>query len=289
MSVEHEPRLSISQCASLACVLEATAPKLGNVYRGADFDDLTYGDLVVSAVALGPHIERAATAASVGQAVLGAIESIEELVGRNTYLGTVLLLAPLAAVPRTETLSVGIGGVLKQLTAADARDVYAAIRLARPGGLGRVAAHDVSGPPPDDLVAAMASAAERDLVARQFANGFREVLDEVVPWLEAALALGLALPEAIVHTQLTVMAAHGDSLVGRKCGPEVAREVAERAAAILKAGAPGSESYQQGLADFDFWLRADGHRRNPGTTADLIAAGLFAMLREGRLRPPFRI
>ena len=25
-------------------------------------------------------------------------------------------------------------------------------------------------------------------------------------------------------------------------------------------------------AEYDFWLRADGHRRNPGTTADVIAA-----------------
>ncbi len=35
------------------------------------------------------------------------------------------------------------------------------------------------------------------------------------------------------------------------------------------------ESYDEALADLDFWLRADGHQRIPGTTADLIAAGLF--------------
>jgi triphosphoribosyl-dephospho-CoA synthetase len=29
-------------------------------------------------------------------------------------------------------------------------------------------------------------------------------------------------------------------------------------------------------------LRADGHRRNPGATADLIAAALFVALREGQ-------
>ena len=42
------------------------------------------------------------------------------------------------------------------------------------------------------------------------------------------------------------------------------------------------------LADLDFWLRSDGHRRNPGTTADLIAAGLFAALREHQIALPFR-
>ena len=31
---------------------------------------------------------------------------------------------------------------------------------------------------------------------------------------------------------------------------------------------------------FDRWLRADGHRRNPGTTADLVAATLFAAQRD---------
>jgi triphosphoribosyl-dephospho-CoA synthase len=72
-----------------------------------------------------------------------------------------------------------------------------------------------------------------------------------------------------------------DSLIARKCGAEVARESAERAARSLAAGPPGSEVYANELIQLDAWLRADGHRRNPGTTADLIAAGLFAAFREG--------
>jgi triphosphoribosyl-dephospho-CoA synthase len=56
------------------------------------------------------------------------------------------------------------------------------------------------------------------------------------------------------------------------------------AARVLDAGLPGDQGHEQALADFDFWLRSDGHRRNPGTTADLIAAALFVLLREGRLR-----
>ena len=60
------------------------------------------------------------------------------------------------------------------------------------------------------------------------------------------------------------------------------------AAKVLAAGGPGQESFYDALADFDFWLRADGHRRNPGTTADLVAAALFAGLRDGLLRPPFK-
>jgi triphosphoribosyl-dephospho-CoA synthase len=40
-----------------------------------------------------------------------------------------------------------------------------------------------------------------------------------------------------------------------------------------------------GRADFDDWLREGGHGRNPGTTADLVTAGLFVGLREGWLSP----
>ncbi|MFC1759755.1 triphosphoribosyl-dephospho-CoA synthase [Planctomycetota bacterium] len=49
----------------------------------------------------------------------------------------------------------------------------------------------------------------------------------------------------------------------------------------------GSETYNAALADLDFWLRSDGNRRNPGTTADLIAAGLFVALLEELITPPF--
>jgi triphosphoribosyl-dephospho-CoA synthase len=81
------------------------------------------------------------------------------------------------------------------------------------------------------------------------------------------------------------MARWPDSLIARKCVAAVASESSARAKAVLEAGQPGEVAYQQALADFDAWLRADGNRRNPGTTADLIAAGLFIGLREGWLCP----
>jgi len=77
-------------------------------------------------------------------------------------------------------------------------------------------------------------------------------------------------------------------LIARKCGSEEAREASDRAAAVLECGGPRDELYRNELAEFDFWLRMCGHRRNPGTTADLIAAGLFALLRDGLMSPPFR-
>jgi len=169
-------QLSIDQCATFACICEATAPKPGNVHRGADFEDLSYPDLLAAAVAIGPAMEMAATR-RVGTVVLEAVRATRAVISTNANLGTVLLLAPLAAVPRTARLGDGIGSVLDRLEPADARDVYEAIRLAKPGGMNRVAEADVNDaavPPPASLLDAMRLAADRDLVARQFVNGFNK-------------------------------------------------------------------------------------------------------------------
>lgn len=279
--------LSIGQCATLACLLEATAPKVGNVHRGADFEDLTFTDFMASAAIIGPALENAGTR-GVGRAVLDAVQATRAVVTTNTNLGMALLLAPLAAVPRSEQLTTeSVRRVLQALTAEDCRWVYEAIRAAQPGGLGQVESMDVAEEPPLDLLAAMKAAAERDLVARQYAEDFALVLNDALPGLAAGRGRGWSLTDSIIHVHLSLIAAEGDSLIGRKCGPEVAALARTIAKQVLTFGSPGDDEYYAALADFDFWLRSDGNRRNPGATADLIAAALFAGLRDGQLPPPW--
>ena len=278
--------LSIGQCATMACVLEATAPKPGNVHRGADFDDLTFFDFSASAVAIAPALEAAATN-GVGPTVLSAVKATFRIVATNTNLGTILLLAPLGVVPRGVSLAEGLPDVLNGLTAEDARCVYEAIRLANPAGLGQVSAMDIHDNIPGDLMAAMCLAADHDMVARQYAREFFEVLHVVLPWIQIGLKRGWKLSDAIVHTHVRMMSQFPDSLITRKCGDDIGIQAASRAQRVVDAGVPNEENYLQALADFDFWLRSDGHRRNPGTTADLIAAGLFVGIREGVIGPPF--
>jgi triphosphoribosyl-dephospho-CoA synthase len=280
--------LSIGQCATLASIMEATAPKPGNVHRGADFEDASYPDFIVAATLVAPILE-AAVEVPLGQTILAAVLATRRGVQTNTNLGTLLLVAPLAKVPRTELLERGIPDVLARISADDTRDVYEAIRVANPGGLGKVDQADVSDAPPSDLLAAMRLAADRDLVARQYTNDFDTVLNVVRPGLAAALKSGLTLSDAIVHVHLQTMAEYPDSLIARRRGPEVARQAADRAASVLAAGRPRDEAYEDALADLDFWLRCDGHLRNPGTTADLVTAGLFAALRDGIIKAPFRL
>ncbi len=274
-----EPSFDRGQWAALACLWEATARKAGNVHPGQSFADLNYADFVVSAVAIAPVFRQGA--GGVGPLVLRAAEATRRVVRSNTNLGMVLLLAPLAVVPDGVPLREGVAGVLDRLTLDDSRHVYAAIRLAQPGGMGDVPEQDLRDEPTLPLRDVMALAADRDLIARQYANGFREVFEDGVPALLRGVQASGSLEDAIVATHLHLLARHGDSLIARKCGAAVAAEAARGAAEVLAGRQP--------LADFDAWLRGDGHRRNPGATADLVAACIFAALRDNSMGLPLSV
>lgn len=273
--------MDISTAATLACIWEATAAKPGNIYRGADFEDATYADFLTSAAVLGPKIALAPTH-GVGYAILESVRAIRESVGTNTYLGTVLLIAPLAAVPANEPLLGGVTRILDRLTSDDTRFVYEAIRLTNPGGLGKVDDADVHDDPPAiTLTEVMQLAGDRDLVARQYTNDFADVF-AIAEQIESTAG---ALSERIIRRYLQLLAEIPDTLVARKCGQEMAEQVQYGARRVLFSH---RKDYHAALADFDFWLRADGHRRNPGTSADIIAAALFVLLREDRLEWPVK-
>jgi triphosphoribosyl-dephospho-CoA synthase len=272
--------------AQVACVWEATARKPGNVHRYRDFDDATYLDFLLSAAAIAPVMSAAAVGEyRVGEAVHQAIRRTRVVAPNNTNLGMVLLLAPLAAAPPDRPLREGVRFVLDGAGVDQTREVYQAIRLANPSGLGRVEEQDVSTEPTLPIREGMALAADRDLVAQQYANDFREVFDEGVPALKRGLELTGCLEGAIIFCHLSLMARHPDSLIARKRGVGEAEEASRRAKAVLDAGWPNATA--AGLpADLDGWLRAAGRGRNPGTTADLVTAGLFVALREGVLTLP---
>ncbi len=227
-SIPDESRLSPGRLAQLACILEVTACKPGNVHRLADLPDLRMLDFLMSAAAIVEPLDRAA-ADGVGLAVYRSIAATRRVVNTNTNLGIVLLLAPLAAVPEGDDFAEGIEDVLAATTIDDAQHVYRAIRLARPGGLGKAAEQDVAHEPTAALRDVMALAADRDLVARQYSNGFQQVLREALAELRAAIQSGRSLEIAIVGAHLNILARHPDSLIARKRGMDQALDVSRRA------------------------------------------------------------
>lgn len=269
-------------CAAAACILEAAAPKPGNVHPGRDFPDLTHDELVAAALAIAPAMERA-SAVPLGRTVRAAVEAARRVTRSNANLGIVLAIAPLAAVPGAAAAgAAGAEAVLAGLGPADAADVWAAIAAARPGGLGTTDRHDVAGPPPADILAAMRLAAPRDRIAALWAGGYADLAAGLVATLAAEIAAHADLRDAIVRAFLAELARAPDSLIARRHGPAVAAGVSARAAAVLAVG-PG---WRDAAAAFDRALRAPA-RVNPGTTADLVAAALYILLRDPARRPAF--
>ena len=281
------PPVSIGLCVQVACIWEATARKPGNVHPFSVVQDTHYTEFLLSAAAVAPLFETVGLR-RVGETVLDAVRATRRVVRSNTNLGILLLLAPLAKAAAGDGVRAGLRGVLDALDVADAAAVYEAIRLANPAGLGRVPEQDVHAEPTQTLRQVMALAADRDLVARQYAGGFREVFDEGVPALLRGLDKTGNLEGAILSCHLRLLAAHPDSLIARKRGPAEAEEASRRARRVLDEGWPDSPRGRAALGDLDAWLRAEGHARNPGTTADLLAACLFVALAEGSIQLPPR-
>ena len=275
----------VSAAAQLACLLEVSAPKPGNVAPGRHFADARYEDFLASAVAIGDPLAGVGSR-PIGATVRLAIEATARWTRSNTNLGIVLLLTPLARAAlehRARTaadLRNAVRGVLAATTVEDAREVYAAIRRARPGGLGRVEEQDVAHEPDVTLLEAMRLAAHRDGIAREYATAFETTFEIGAPALVRARLDGLTWDEAIVETFLYLLTASADTHVIRRAGTVAAQEVRRCAVEVLAAGGVRSADGRRAIEQMDRALRDERNSANPGTTADLTAAACFVVLLE---------
>jgi triphosphoribosyl-dephospho-CoA synthase len=266
---------SIASAAQLACLLEASAPKPGNVSPGRHFLDATYEDFLASAAAIGPTFM---ADLPLGATIHAAIRATSQWTRSNTNLGIVLLLAPLTRAARSPgPLRHALHDVLGAATVEDAREVYAAIRLARPGGMGQVEEQDLGAEPTVTLTEAMRLATARDTIAMEYTTDFAVTFEIGYPAVVAARARGASWLDATVETYLELLSSLPDSLIERKYGNDIARYVSRRARRV--AAARGAEL----MAELDSELREHGW--NPGTTADLTAASLYVALLSGLWHP----
>jgi triphosphoribosyl-dephospho-CoA synthase len=271
----------VAAAAQLACLLEVSAAKPGNVSPGRDFHDTRYEDFLASAVAIGPALA-AAGERPLGATIRAAVEETARWARSNTNLGMVLLLAPLAKAARLRggSLRERLARVLADTTVADAADTYAAIRRARPGGLGAAEVEDVSAPPTVTLRGAMALAAGRDTIAREYITDFAVTFEVGAPSLRAARAAGLSWNDTTVEGFLAILAQVPDTHIARKLGPAEAARVADLARAAVAAGGVRGPEGRSALAALDGELRDARNSRNPGTTADLTCAALLVVILE---------
>ena len=279
----------IAYYAQLASILEASAPKPGNVSPGHDFSDTKYTDFVIAGIAIGDACEKAAqkgSEAEIGKLIKEAvIESSKWHTGRNTNLGIAMLLIPLCAAAGM-SLSKGndfrdnIMPIIKGTTHHDTLELYSAIRRSNLGGLGSAKRLDVTNRNSDREIKkddinmfSVMKVTKDNSIARElttsydisFNVGYKAIVD----------SYDNNLKDAIVHSHLTILSKYPDSLIARKNTMEIAEKVSKDAKAVLEGNLD--------ITDFDAGLRSEDNRLNPGTTADIVASSIFIALLKGDL------
>ncbi|ACB35408.1 triphosphoribosyl-dephospho-CoA protein [Leptothrix cholodnii SP-6] len=298
MPVSTDASAPARQAFLNACAWDVAVRKPGNVSRASPGHGMLAQAFVDSAQACAAALcERGAT---VGARIEGAVAATWACVGCNTNLGIVLLCAPLAAafervvdagVAVTATsLRDALQHVLAGLDVADAEAAFRAIVMASPGGLGDAPDQDVHQPPTMTLRQAMALAADRDRIARQYRDGYAELFDLGLPAIVAREAFDPLQPvperpapaqaAAVQRVYLAWLASDLDSHIVRKHGAALAHSVLRQAAPW--AGRAQAGEVLDGDAAFAQWDQAlKSASINPGTSADLsvltlMCAGLLA-------------
>ena len=273
---------TIADAFEWACALDVLCAKPGNVSFDAPGHRMTADLFIASAQAACPAVT--ARGAGVGERIERAVSLSMQAAGCNTNLGIVLLCAPLAhafeslrtthCAPTAHEAQVAVRASLSRLDLADACAAYRAIARANPGGLGEAPSQNVGTAPTVDLLSAMTLARDRDSVARQYASGFADVLGYGVIQLRAALGVAPVdqprLLRAVLRTWLAFLSHWPDSHIARKHGIALARRITLDARAWHMQTTFDSAK----LAAWDDAMKRECI--NPGTTADLTVATLFA-------------
>jgi triphosphoribosyl-dephospho-CoA synthase len=260
-----------------ACDLDVAVRKPGNVSVASAGHGMDANVLRAAAdAAASPLFARGDP---VGRRIERAVDAARAAVGCNANLGIVLLCAPIAAAleqtPRPRSAAALRPRVEERLQALDVEDARAAFRAivrANPGGLGYADEHDARGVPTLGLREAMSLAADRDSIARQYANGFADVFDGGLPLF--ARVARTSVERAMLATFLDFLRRWPDSHVARKHGLDVAQALARNAAARSERyGDDAGRARPEEIAAWDVELKARGI--NPGTSADLAVASAF--------------
>ena len=297
----------IERAFLLACAWDVAVRKPGNVSLHSGGHGMQAQTFLDSAAVAAPALCRAG--ARVGERIEAAMAATWERVGCNTNLGILLLCAPLAAAAErlTETqqrpdskkqdltpivtpadLRAALAQVLAGLDRDDAAAAFRAIVRANPGGLGHSDEQDVRAAPSVTLREAMALAAPRDRLARQYRDGFGELFDIGLAALGGSGRQALAAPAgaaaaqaaAVQRVYLAWLGSGKDSHLVRKHGHAVAQVVLREAQGWAARQAAGVVlDADAAFTGWDEALKQAG--LNPGSSADLTVATLMAALLTG--------
>ncbi|MFQ5758308.1 MAG: triphosphoribosyl-dephospho-CoA synthase [Candidatus Bathyarchaeia archaeon] len=303
----------VAACLQLATLLEVSAyPKPGNVHRTADFPETRYEHFLASAVALASPFKCGAEQGisvstgriqpndiGVGKVIKDAVVNVSEWQhGGNTLLGAIILLSPIS-VAAGMTLVEGsfsvvrlrenLRVVVESSTPKDAVDVYDAILVAKPEGLGKVPRLDVTDPTSRQhildekvtLLDVFEMSSGYDSVASEWVNNYAVTFDLGYPYFVKQLEDGRDINTATVQTFLKILSEVPDTFITRKVGLSKAEEVSAKAGNVLEKGGLLTPKGRNCIQKFDKEIRDPAHKLSPGTTADIVTAVLAVSILNG--------
>lgn len=302
----------IAQALQIACLLEAAAPKPGNVSPERNFDDLNYYHFLFSAAAVFPAFSNI-EARGVGEIIYQGVKETHSLINTNTNLGILMLTTPLVSAyvklrnkkdksffdqPSLElenwhnnkendlnaessflrALRKELHSILINLDKKDAEYAYRAINFSKAGNLDKVEKGDVSQKPDLSLYDAMKLAENRDNIAFEYVNDYLIIFGFAYPRFIKNMKEIDAIDNLIIKTFLEILAEYPDSLIARKYDIKTAEKISLKTKKLLKKLENydmRSKKAENLLAEFDKYLRTKKRKFNPGTTADFITAVIF--------------
>ena len=260
--------MRISDASEWACIIEAGTFKPGNVYPGKK----GFLEYVVSAVLLGKSIERICESDHIhlGEFIKEVVYDRVQYVRSNTNLGIIMLFVPIAvAASRGGDLQKMVKELAHETTIEDAVEVAEAVRcssafLGEPSQGPDLRSVTVISDIKDGkftLFDLFSMSSAWDTIASEWVSGF---------CITFSGAEYLISGGSVMRLYLRILCEYPDSLVQRKFGEEVARNVSREAGDLLK-----DFSFDD-LRKWDDFLYKEGI--NPGTTADLVASSVFVAL-----------
>lgn len=271
-------RESLETAVMASFVGEIEAFKPGNVSVYAEGHGMTVKDFLRSAEVSTSLLCN--TEASLGQRVLESVLATQKAVGCNTNLGMLLLFTPIIMAAESSfkneaELRYNLKSILNRLTRDDAAQVFNAIRIANPGGLGKVESEDVNDAPRCSLVDAMQLASHRDFIALQYTNNFKDVFETGFSTIKSFEKLWNSVKWSSVSCYLMFMSSIADSHIQRKYGVKIAEKIKIKSEVVAENFFNASDPKKQLnlIQRFDEELKAENY--NPGTCADLTAASLL--------------
>lgn len=299
------------RCINLASLLEISGwPKPGNIHRTKDFKDTRFEHFLAGIAAIQPNFEKFCKriyesakdlTTQLSYVKLGGFfkDATKEMIkwqkGGNVIFGHILILAPLVAASAIclkinkvnfKDFSFIVKKIIEDSSVEDTIDLYEAIKLCHPGGLGKVNKYDVydensiNNIKKDNvnLKKIFEISKKYDLISSEYASGFKIVLNEGLQYYLEVYKEYNDINMATVHTFLKILSEHPDTLIIRKSGLEAALFVSNKASEIIRADGISTKEGFQLTKELDGILHSKKGMMNPGTTADLIAGVILCAL-----------